>query len=86
MRRLIGWGLFFVLVGAWIWLSALGVPYINFGRDWPLLVVAFGIYAIYRRIARLRRHHRKSAADVIADLESGKIDADKAVAEIRRSR
>jgi len=86
VRRLIGWGLFLVLVGAWIWLSALGVPYINFGRDWPLLVVAFGIYAIYRRIARHRRHHRKSAADVIADLESGKIDADKAVAEIRRSR
>lgn len=85
MRRIVGWGIFLVLLGAWIWLSALGVPYMNFGRDWPLLVVAFGIYVIYRRIARYRRHHRKSASQVITDLESGRIDVDKAVAEIRRS-
>jgi hypothetical protein len=49
-------------------------------------VVAFGIYVIYRRIARYRRHNRKSASQVIAELESGKIDVDKAVVEIRRSR
>ena len=86
MRRIIGWGIFLVLLGAWIWLSALSVPYMNFGRDWPLLVVAFGIFIIYRRIVRYSRHHRKSAAQVITDLESGKIDVDKAVVEIRRSR
>lgn len=86
MRRMIGWGIFLVLLGAWIWLSALGVPYMNFGRDWPLLVVAFGIYIIYRRIVRRHRRLRKSASQVITDLESGRIDVDKAVAEIRRSR
>jgi hypothetical protein len=86
VRRIVGWGIFLVLLGAWIWFSALNVPYMNFGRDWPLLVVAFGIYVIYRRIARYRRHNRKSASQVIAELESGKIDVDKAVVEIRRSR
>ena len=86
MRRMIGWGIFFVLLGAWIWLSALGVPYIDFSRNWPLLIVAFGIYVIVHRVARLRRHLRKSASDVITDLESGRIDVEKAVAEIRRSR
>jgi ABC-type amino acid transport system permease subunit len=86
MRRVIGWGVFLVLLGAWIWLSALGVPYIDFSRNWPLLIVALGIYVIYRRVVRCRRHHRKTASDVITDLESGKIDVDKAVVEIRRSR
>ncbi len=83
---MIGWGVFLVLLGAWIWLSALGVPYIDFSRNWPLLIVAFGIYIIMHRVLRRRRWLRKSASAVITDLESGKIDVDKAVVEIRRSR
>lgn len=86
MKRTIWWGAVLVVVGLWIWLSALGVPYIAFSRNWPLLIVAFGIYVIVRRIQRHRRRHRKSASDVITDLESGKIDPDKAVDEIRRNR
>ena len=85
MRRMIGWGIFTVVLGLWIWLSALGVPYISFSRNWPLLLVAFGVYIIVHRVRRHRRWHRKSASDVITDLESGRIDADKAVDEIRRS-
>jgi len=84
MRQMIGWGIFLVVLGAWIWLSGLGVPYIDFSRNWPLLIVAFGIYVIVHRMRRYRRWHRKSASAVITDLESGKIDVDKAVAEIRR--
>lgn len=85
MRRMIGWGLFFIVLGLWIWLSALGVPYISFATNWPLLLVALGVYIVVHRLRRHRRWYRKSAADVITDLESGKIDADKAVDEIRRS-
>jgi len=86
MRRVIGWGIFLVVLGAWIWLSALGVPYIEFSRNWPLLIVALGVYIIVRRVQRYRRWHRRSAAAVITDLESGNIDVEKAVTEIRRSR
>lgn len=86
MRRMIGWGVFLVVVGFWIWLSALGVPYISFAKNWPLLLVAFGVYIIVHRVRRHRRWHRKSASDVLFDLESGRIDADKAVDEIRRVR
>ena len=86
MRRMIGWGIFTVVLGLWIWLSALGVPYISFAKNWPLLLVAFGVYIIVHRVRRHRRWHRKSASDVLFDLESGRIDADKAVDEIRRSK
>jgi ABC-type amino acid transport system permease subunit len=83
---MIGWGVFIVVLGLWIWLSALGVPYISFTTNWPLLLVAFGVYIIVHRARRHRRWHRKSASDVLLDLESGRIDADKAVDEIRRSK
>ena len=85
MRRMIGWGVFFVVLGLWIWLSALGVPYISFATNWPMLLVALGVYIIVHRVRRHRRWHRRSASRVLSDLESGRIDADKAVEEIRRS-
>jgi hypothetical protein len=82
---MIGWGVALVVIGLWIWLSALHVPFMVFSRDWPLLIVACGVWHIVRRVRRHRRWHRKSASDVLSDLELGKIDADKAVDEIRRS-
>lgn len=86
MRRMIGWGIFAIVLGLWIWLSALGVPYVSFATNWPLLIVAFGVYIIMHRVSRRRRWHRRSAGRVLSELESGRIDADKAVEEIRRSR
>jgi hypothetical protein len=85
MRRLLGWGVALVLIGLWIWLSALNVPFMVFSRDWPLLIVAAGVAIIVRRIVRRVRRAR-SRADVISDLESGRIDVERAVVEIRRTR
>ena len=85
MKRMLWWGVVLVLVGLWIWLSALNVPYMVFSRDWPLLVVAFGCYIVVRRVQRYARR-RRSASSVITDLETGRIDVDKAITEIRRSK
>ncbi len=85
MKRLLGWGIFMVVVGLWIWLSALGVPYMEFRRDWPLLVVAAGVVLIWRRIRRQIRQGR-SRSQIISDLEAGKIDVEKAINQIRRAK
>ena len=85
MRRMIGWGVFLVILGAWIWLSALGVPYISFERNWPLLIVAFGVGLIVRKLVRHARRGR-SRVEVLSDLEQGRIDVEKAIVEIRRSK
>jgi hypothetical protein len=85
MKRMLWWGVTLVVVGLWIWLSALGIPYMVFSRDWPLLLVALGVYIVARR-ARRHARRRRSAGNVITDLEAGKIDVDKAINEIRRSR
>lgn len=83
MSRRLGWGFAFVLLGLWIWLSALGVPYMFFSRDWPLLIVAAGIAVIWRRLVR-RARRRRSSSDVLRDLERGRIDVDRAIDEMRR--
>jgi ABC-type amino acid transport system permease subunit len=83
-RHVVGTGVALVVVGLWIWLSALGVPYIAFSRNWPLLIVALGVHIIVRSVVR-RARRRRSAAEVLTDLEVGRIDVDKAVEEMRRS-
>jgi Na+/proline symporter len=85
MKRMLWWGAALVVVGLWIWLSALGLPGMAFSRDWPVLIIALGVYIIVRRVRRWQRR-RRSAAQVITDLEAGRIDAEKALSEIRRSR
>jgi LiaF transmembrane domain len=85
MKRMLWWGIVLVVVGLWIWLSALRIPYMVFSRDWPLLVVALGVYIVVRRLQR-RIRRRRNAGSVITDLEAGRIDVDKAISEIRRSR
>ena len=85
VRRLIGWGLLLVVIGAWMWLPALGVPYVSFAQNWPLLIVALGVWVIVRAVARHARR-RRSSVEVLSDLEQGRIDVEKAIVEIRRSR
>lgn len=82
--RMLGWGVAVAVVGIWIWLTALGVPYVDFGRNWPLLLVALGIYIVVRGALK-RARRRRSADAVIAELEAGRIDVDEAVSQIRRA-
>ncbi len=81
MRRL-RWGIAVLVLGLWIWLSALGVPYISFSRNWPLLIVAFGVLIIIRRVRRMTRRRRRRVRYVIDDLEEGKIDVEDAISEM----
>jgi membrane protein implicated in regulation of membrane protease activity len=81
MRRL-RWGIAVLVLGLWIWLSALGVPYISFSRNWPLLIVAFGVLIIVRRVRRMTRRRRRRVRYVIDDLEEGKIDVEDAISEM----
>ncbi|MEO0078048.1 MAG: hypothetical protein ABIK86_03505, partial [candidate division WOR-3 bacterium] len=85
MRRMLWIGTVMVALGLWIWLSALGVPHMMFRRDWPILIIVLGGYIIFRRLRRWQQR-RKSAAQVITDLEAGRIDVERALDEIRRSR
>jgi|UniRef100_A0A7C6AAI4 hypothetical protein len=77
MRRRYAIGVILIVVGLWIWLSYWGVPYISFKKNWPLLLVGWGIYIVVRRITSYRP--RTNRRRVISDLEQGKISVEEAI-------
>lgn len=84
MKRRYWWGIILIIIGLWIWLSSLGVPYISFSKNWPLILVFWGLYIIIRRLTRRQRWVRHS--QVINDLEKGKINVDEAVSKLKEGK
>jgi len=78
-------GLVVLGLGLWLWLSNLGVPYVTFSRNWPLLLVALGVYVVVR-VATRRRYRRRTRAEILDDLEAGRINVEQAVDKLRRGR
>lgn len=62
-------GLFLIVIGAWIWLSNMG--YLNFKRDWPLIIIIVGLYYLVSGLSR--RKKRRDIRKLLDDLEKGKI-------------
>ena len=48
MSRLF-WGFSLIVIGLWWWLSNMG--YLNFERDWPVILIAIGIYELIKGIS-----------------------------------
>jgi amino acid permease len=84
MKRRYWWGIILIIIGLWIWLSSIGVPYISFSKNWPLILVFWGLYIIIRRLTRRQRWIRPS--QVINDLEKGKINVDEAVNKLKEGK
>lgn len=80
MRRRYTVGIILIIIGLWIWLSYLGVPYISFNKNWSLLLVGLGIYIIIRRLTRYRP--RLNRRQILSDLEQGKITVDEAIEQL----
>ncbi len=47
-----------VIVGLILWLNNLGFEVINFGRDWPLLLVLVGIWGIVENYMKQNRRKK----------------------------
>lgn len=53
------WGILFIIVGFWIWVSNHGLVIFRFSRDWPVLLIVLGVYLILMiRRRRFFIHHK----------------------------
>lgn len=91
-----------VLIGVWIWLTNLEVSFFHFEfkRDWPIILIALGLYWLIKGLIIGRRkffglgclfnHHPKKEKDeirkVLSDLSEGKIDSIEASERIKNIR
>jgi cell division protein FtsW (lipid II flippase) len=80
------WGIFFIALGLLIWLGNMNLlPYINWSRDWPWILVFLGLLFLLRPFFRKsRRDIRKKVENVLKDLEAGKITPEEAEKKIKR--
>jgi len=69
------WGFTLIVLGLWLWLSNMG--YLNFKRDWPIILIAIGIYEVIIGLSGGRKAPRTKK--VLDKLEKGKISAEDAV-------
>jgi hypothetical protein len=76
MIRLISIVIFFA---AFFWLANIGV--LSWRRDWPLILVFFGILPIFLFMTRKQRRR-----NVIRDLEKGRISASEAEDLLKKNR
>jgi uncharacterized membrane protein len=76
MIRLVAIVVFF---GAFFWLANLGI--LSWHRDWPLILVFFGLLPIFLYATRTKRRR-----NVIRDLERGRISAAEAEELLKKSR
>lgn len=76
-------GIFLLLLGLWLWLSNLGV--LNFGRDWPFILVIIGLYLL--SLALLRPTRRKGRIrEILKELEKGEIGPEEALKRIKEEK
>jgi len=74
MIRLIAILIFF---GVFFWLANLGI--LSWHRDWPLILVFFGLLPLFLYFTRKHRHR-----NVIRDLEQGRITAAQAEEQLKK--
>ncbi|MGB9589460.1 MAG: hypothetical protein ACPL68_01085 [Candidatus Hydrothermia bacterium] len=77
--------------GVLIWLANMGILNWNWGRDWPWILIVLGTLGLIGEIVRRTRRairrrptvRRVNRAEILKDLEEGKITAKEAERRMR---
>ncbi|MBA7603078.1 MAG: hypothetical protein E3J23_00195 [Candidatus Stahlbacteria bacterium] len=75
-------GLICLVLGAGIWLLNLYGGGFNWGRDWPFLLLVFGLYIIWDHMRKRRKKDGKKVKKILKKLENKEIDFNEAMNEM----
>ncbi|MBU2529827.1 MAG: hypothetical protein KKD35_02205 [Elusimicrobia bacterium] len=85
------WGLILIAIGSVIWAGNYGLVSISFSfsRDWPIMLIAFGLLGIWKSISFNRssgkipsKDKKRGIGDILEDIEKGSKTAEDAIAEL----
>ena len=77
-------GVICLILGAGIWLLNLYGGGFNWGRDWPFLLLVFGIYKVWDYSRNGRSKTDRKVKKVLKKLENEEIDAKEAIDELEK--
>jgi len=78
-------GLICVILGAGIWLLNIYGGGFNWGRDWPFLLLVFGLYIFWDHMRKRKKKNGKRVKNILKKLENKEIDFNKAIDELEEN-
>lgn len=78
-------GLICVILGAGIWLLNIYGGGFNWGRDWPFLLLVFGLYIFWDQMRKRKKKNGKRVKNILKKLENKEIDFNKAIDELEET-
>ena len=78
-------GLICVILGAGIWLLNIYGGGFNWGRDWPFLLLVFGLYIFWDHMRKRKKKNGKRVKNILKKLENKEIDFNKAIDELEET-
>jgi LiaI-LiaF-like transmembrane region len=85
------WGITLIAIGSIVWAHNFGLLSFsfNFTRDWPVILIAFGLLAVGKSVS-LANHsakvsskgNKRAMGDILKDIESGAKTAEDAIKEM----
>ncbi len=80
------WGpVILIVLGILFWLGKFGIVDFYWSRDWPVVLIAIGVFSLINYFAkRLRRNTSNKSRKILKDLENGNIDAQEAVKRLKK--
>ena len=85
------WGLVLIAIGSVLWAHNFGLLSLsfNFSRDWPVILIAFGLLGIWKSIAlkassekMSSKSNKRAIGDILKDIESGTKTAEDVILEL----
>lgn len=70
---------FLILLGLWIWLSNLN--YLNFKRDWPVILIFIGLDLLFSTF--LKKKKKSNKVKILEDFDRGKITFEEAEKKLK---
>ena len=80
------WGaVVLIVLGVLFWLGKFGIIDFYWDRDWPVILIAIGVFSLVNHFTRShRRCNRRKKIKILSELDDGEIDAEEAIDELKK--
>jgi hypothetical protein len=80
------WGaVVLIVLGVLFWLGKFGIIDFYWDRDWPVILIAIGVFSLVNYFTRSRRRsNRRKKIKILSELDDGEINAEEAIDELKK--